>query len=83
MRPDEVEAVIRSDQWKRQLYAESWTTADSYNMSIGQGYVLATPLQVLVSTAAVANGGEGVDTGVGLLMAFCLQRLKELIVWLA
>lgn len=56
--PGEVSAVVPDDQWKRQLYAESWTTGDSYNMSIGQGFVLATPLQVLVSTAAVANGGK-------------------------
>ena len=55
--PGEVGTVIPDDQWKRQLYAESWTTGDSYNMSIGQGYVLATPLQVLVSASAVANGG--------------------------
>jgi len=55
--PGEVGAVIPDDQWKRQLYAESWTTGDSYNMSIGQGFVLATPLQVLVSAAAIANGG--------------------------
>jgi penicillin-binding protein 2 len=56
--PGEVSAVVPDDQWKRQLYAESWTTGDSYNMAIGQGFVLATPLQVLVSTAAVANGGK-------------------------
>jgi penicillin-binding protein 2 len=56
--PGEVGAIVPTDQWKRQLYAESWTTGDSYNMAIGQGYVLATPLQVLVSTAAVANGGD-------------------------
>lgn len=55
--PGEVGAVIPTDLWKRQLFAESWTTGDTYNMSIGHGYVLATPLQVLVSTAAVANGG--------------------------
>lgn len=55
--PGEVGAVVPNDQWKRQAYAESWTTGDSYNMAIGQGYVLSTPLQVLVSTAAVANGG--------------------------
>lgn len=55
--PGEVDAFVPDDQWKRQLYAESWTTGDSYNMSIGHGYVLATPLQVLVATTAVANGG--------------------------
>ncbi len=55
--PGEVGAIVPDDQWKRQVYAESWTTGDSYNTSIGQGFVLATPLQVLVSTAAVANGG--------------------------
>ena len=55
--PGEVGAVIPTDQWKRQLYAETWTTGDSYNMSIGQGYVLATPLQVVSSFVAIANGG--------------------------
>jgi penicillin-binding protein 2 len=56
--PGEVGTIVPDDQWKRQLYAESWTTGDSYNMAIGQGYVLATPLQVLVSASAVANGGK-------------------------
>jgi penicillin-binding protein 2 len=55
--PGEVAAIVPDDQWKRQLYAESWTTGDSYNMAIGQGYMLATPLQVLLSAATVANGG--------------------------
>ncbi len=55
--PGEVGVIVPDDQWKRQLYAESWTTGDSYNMSIGQGYMLSTPLQVLESTIAVANGG--------------------------
>jgi penicillin-binding protein 2 len=55
--PGEVEGLVPTDQWKRQLYAETWTTGDSYNMSIGQGYLLATPLQVLASFVPVANGG--------------------------
>lgn len=55
--PGEVTSIVPTDQWKRQLFAETWTTGDSYNMAIGQGYVLSTPLQVLVEAATVANGG--------------------------
>ncbi|MCE7988939.1 MAG: penicillin-binding protein 2 [Caldilinea sp. CFX5] len=55
--PGEVEGLVPTDQWKRQLYAETWTTGDSYNLSIGQGYLLATPLQVLASFVPIANGG--------------------------
>lgn len=59
--PGEVSVQVPNDQWKRQTYAESWTTGDSYNMGIGQGYVLATPLQVLVASSAIANGGKVVE----------------------
>ncbi|MBP8291168.1 MAG: penicillin-binding protein 2 [Caldilineaceae bacterium] len=55
--PGEVTSIIPTDQWKRQLFAEIWTTGDSYNMAIGQGYMLSTPLQVLQEAATVANGG--------------------------
>lgn len=49
--------LLPSDKWKRQNYGESWFTGDTYNAAIGQGYVLATPLQVCNATAAIANGG--------------------------
>ncbi len=55
--PGEVAAFVPDDQWKRLTKAESWVTGDSYNTAIGQGDVLGTPMHVLVSTAAVANGG--------------------------
>ena len=55
--PGEVSGLVARNQWKRLNFAQSWTTGDTYNTSIGQGFTLATPLQVLVSTAAVANGG--------------------------
>ncbi len=43
--------------WKRNTYGELWTTGDSYNMAIGQGYVLATPLEMANVMASIANGG--------------------------
>ncbi|PJF36697.1 MAG: hypothetical protein CUN49_04175 [Candidatus Thermofonsia Clade 1 bacterium] len=43
--------------WKRRNYGESWSTGDTYNAAFGQGYVTVTPLQLLVASAALANGG--------------------------
>lgn len=85
--PGEVGATVPNDQWKRQLYAESWTTGDSYNMGIGQGFVLATPLQVLVAASAIANGGkvmtpqvvyQVVDANGGLQRDFTPKVTREL-----
>lgn len=55
--PGESSGLIPSEDWKRLTYGESWVTGDTYNMAIGQGYVLVTPLQLLNATAAIANGG--------------------------
>jgi penicillin-binding protein 2 len=49
--------LVPTAKWKRLNYSESWTTGDTYNFSIGQGFVLATPLQMANATAVVANGG--------------------------
>ena len=55
--PGEARGHVVDAQWKRLNYGENWSTGDTYNLSIGQGYALATPLQILNATAAVANGG--------------------------
>ncbi len=55
--PSEASGLVPTEQWKRVNYSEQWTTGDTYNMTIGQGFVLATPLQVVNTTAVVANGG--------------------------
>ncbi|MFQ6057780.1 MAG: penicillin-binding protein 2 [Anaerolineae bacterium] len=55
--PGESAGLVGDDRWKRQNLGESWVTGDTYNMAIGQGFFLATPLQLLNATAAVANGG--------------------------
>ncbi|MBN1315168.1 MAG: hypothetical protein JXA42_06865, partial [Anaerolineales bacterium] len=53
----EASGLIPTARWKRLTYGESWSTGDTYNMAIGQGFVTATPLQVLNMAATVANGG--------------------------
>jgi penicillin-binding protein 2 len=54
----EENGLIPSPQWKRINQGENWSTGDTYIASVGQGYVLATPLQVLMSGATIANRGK-------------------------
>lgn len=56
--PGEQDGLIPTPQWKRINKGENWSTGDTYIASVGQGYVLATPLQVLMSGATIANDGK-------------------------
>ena len=56
--PGEVSGLIPNGTWKRINEGENWSTGDTYLASVGQGYVLATPLQVLMSAATIANDGR-------------------------
>src|SRR5205085_8373396 len=51
--------------WKVSNFGEGWLTGDTYNMAIGQGFVLATPLQVANVTNAIANNGRMLRPHVG------------------
>lgn len=55
---DEAAGTIPSPFWKQDVLKEQWYTGDTYNFSIGQGFVLVTPLQVALSVVPFANGGE-------------------------
>jgi penicillin-binding protein 2 len=53
--PHERSGIIPDKKWKLQRYHQSWFIGETLNSSIGQGYVLVTPLQVAVNTALMAT----------------------------
>lgn len=74
--PGEAAGILPSPEWKKSALGQPWFRGDTVNMSIGQGYVLLTPLQMCSVYAMLANGGtfyrphlrraetvEGVDIG--------------------
>lgn len=55
--PFESTYVMPDPDWKRRREGENWSTGDTYNAAFGQGYVNVTPLQLVNSVSAIANGG--------------------------
>lgn len=55
--PSEAEGFLPSKEWKQKTFNERWYLGDTYNLSIGQGYLLATPLQAAVIMSYFANNG--------------------------
>ncbi len=56
--PGERSGLMPSREWKKRRYHEPWYAGETVIASIGQGFVLATPMQLAVMTAAVANNGK-------------------------
>lgn len=52
----EKSGLIPTERWKRRRHRAPWTTGESLNAGIGQGYILATPLQLAVMSARLASG---------------------------
>ncbi len=55
--PGEASGFIPYPEWKEEAKGEPWFDGDTYNLSIGQGDILVTPLQVASAFSAIANGG--------------------------
>lgn len=56
----ELPGIMPSQEWKQKRFKQKWYAGDTISVSIGQGYWLATPLQLATSTAILANGGTQV-----------------------
>ncbi|KUJ95909.1 MAG: Penicillin-binding protein 2 [Desulfonauticus sp. 38_4375] len=55
--PYEKAGFFPSKEWKRKRFREGWQKGENLNISIGQGYVLVTPLQVAKFVAGIVNNG--------------------------
>ena len=56
--PGRIDGLIPDPTWKRINQGQSWATGDTYIASVGQGFIIGTPLQVVLSAATVANNGK-------------------------
>ena len=63
--PSEGNGFVPTPEWKKERIGERWYIGDDYNSSIGQGYITATPLQVVNSIATIANGGTLYEPRIG------------------
>lgn len=54
----ETAGLVPTKKWKEKKIGEPWYLGDTYHYSIGQGYLLTTPLQVNTWTQIIANGGS-------------------------
>ena len=70
--PGESAANQPTRAWKQEKIGKAWQHGDTFNLGIGQGYMTATPLQLAIMTARIANGGYEVQPN--LLLAKATPR---------
>ncbi len=86
--PGENTGFLPSKEWKKEVKNEPWYVGDTYNLSIGQGDMLVSPLQVNVWTSIVASNGKiatphlgkeivDPDTKEVIVLDFPIERLEK------
>ena len=56
--PGELSGFVPNKQWKMEKYGTKWGVGDTLNLSIGQGFILATPMQLACLITAIASNGK-------------------------
>lgn len=56
--PGEVSGLVPTKKWKKERFKSDWSLGDTLNLSIGQGFLLATPMQLACFSMSLANGGK-------------------------
>lgn len=56
--PGEADGLVANRRYKEKVYGEDWYLSETFDAAIGQGFQLATPLQMAQIISQVANGGH-------------------------
>jgi len=78
--PGEAKGFLPSKSWKEEVKGERWYVGDTYNLSIGQGDLLVTPLQIASLTSVVATRGKLYQPHIGYAIIendFSSEEKKE------
>jgi len=82
--PGELPGLLPTPAWRNELYREKltdrpWSAGDNVNLSVGQGDLQASPLQMAVAYATIASGGKVPQPHLGLQVEDAAGRvLREL-----
>ena len=72
--PGETAGRVPDEEWKLENKGEPWYVGDSYNISIGQGDLLISPLQITMAEATIANGGKLLEPQIERTNAAVVRR---------